>query len=258
MNIHDKVVIVTGGAGGIGRAMAQRFRTAGARAVVIADLHADAVAATAKDIDCHGAVVDVSKEDQVIGLIDDTEARHGPVDLFCANAGIGNAGGLDADNSAWQRNWDINVMAHVCAARHLVPRMLERGGGYFLHTASAAGLLSQFEASYAVTKHAAVAFAEWLSITYGDRGIGVSCLCPMGVDTAMFNSLPPDQRERTAAGHLLSPEQVAEVVLQGIENEQFLILPHEEVLDFWRAKTNDNERWLRGMRRFHALLEDGG
>ena len=253
MKPAGKVIVVTGGASGIGRALAARFGNEGARAVVIVDRDAARVEQAAAELGCHGIVADIATDEAVIDLIDRTEKEHGPIDLFCANAGIGGSGGLQASDSDWQRSWDVNVMAHVYAARCLIPRMLERGGGYFLHTASAAGLLSQFEATYALTKHATVAFAEWLSITYGDQGIGVSCLCPMGVETDMFNMMSPVQRERTAGGKLLSPDTVANEVLQALEREQFLILPHEEVLRFWQAKTTDNERWLKGMRRFHAV-----
>ncbi|MCC5859985.1 MAG: SDR family oxidoreductase [Ectothiorhodospiraceae bacterium] len=253
MEINDKVIIVTGGASGIGRAMAERFVREGARAVVISDLNGDGARQVAEKIGAYPVQTDVASEAQVVALIRDAEARFGPVDLFCANAGIGAGEGLDASDAEWELSWKVNVMAHVYAARHLVPRMVERGQGYFLHTASAAGLLSQFEAPYAVTKHAVVAFAEWLSITYGDKGVRVSCLCPMGVDTPMLRSAPPAKRERMAADRMMSPEAVADVVVQGLQEERFLILPHPEVLDFWRGRSADHERWLRGMRRFHAV-----
>ncbi len=252
MEIRGKVIIVTGGASGIGRAMAARFVQEGARAVVISDLNGDGARQVAQEIGAHPVQTDVASEAQVVDLIRDTEERFGPVDLFCANAGIGAGEGLNASDAEWELSWKVNVMAHVYAARYLVPRMVQRGQGYFLHTASAAGLLSQFEAPYAVTKHAVVAFAEWLSITYGDKGVRVSCLCPMGVDTPMLHAAPPAKRDRMAAGRMMSPEAVADVVVQGLQEERFLILPHPEVLDFWRGRSADHERWLRGMRRFHA------
>ncbi len=254
MEINGKVIIVTGGASGIGKAMAERFVQDGARAVVISDLNGEGAQQAARQIGAHPVQTDVASEAQVADLIHETEERFGPVDLFCANAGIGAGEGLNASDAEWEQSWKVNVMAHVYAARHLVPRMVERGYGYFLHTASAAGLLSQFEAPYAVTKHAVVAFAEWLSISYGDKGVRVSCLCPMGVDTPMLQSAPPAKRDQMAGDRMMSPEAVADVVVQGLRDERFLILPHPEVLDFWQGRSNDHERWLRGMRRFHAAV----
>lgn len=254
MDISDKIIVVTGGASGIGKAMAERFVREGARAVVISDLNGEGAQQVAQQIGAHPVQTDVASEAQVVDLIRETQERFGPVDLFCANAGIGAGEGLDASDAEWELSWKVNVMAHVYAARHLVPRMVERGSGYFLHTASAAGLLSQFEAPYAVTKHAVVAFAEWLSITYGNKGLGVSCLCPMGVDTPMLRSASAAKRDKMAGDRMMSPEAVAEVVVQGLREERFLILPHPEVLGFWQGRANDHERWLRGMRRFHAAV----
>ena len=256
MNLKDKVVVVTGGANGIGRALCIRFAAEGARAIVVADLELENAADVAEEINNAGqssalAVgVDVSRESDIKGLIDETISRFGRIDLFCSNAGIGGSGGgVELPNEAWQRMWEVNHMSHVYGARHVVPHMIAQGGGYLLQTASAAGLLTQIgSATYSVTKHAAVALAEWLSITYGDQGIKVSCLCPQGVRTRML--LGEDgKRETFLNPGAIEPEDVAEAVVKGIEAEQFLILPHGEVLDYFRRKGSDYDRWLRGMRR---------
>ncbi|HEX7168520.1 MAG TPA: SDR family NAD(P)-dependent oxidoreductase [Acidimicrobiales bacterium] len=253
MELSGKVAVVTGGASGIGRALATRFVAERAKAVVVADRDAEGAAAVARQIGdgAHAFTCDVSKEDDVVALIDATESAHGDIDLFCSNAGIGTGGGPEAPNEEWQRIWEINLMAHVYAARALVPKMLERGDGYLLNTASAAGLLSQIgSAPYAVTKHAAVAFAEWLSMTYGDRGIKVSVLCPQGVRTPMLGEAPGALLGPTA----IEPEDVADTVVAGLAAEEFLILPHPEVREFFRRKGDDYERWLRGMRRLQARV----
>jgi NAD(P)-dependent dehydrogenase (short-subunit alcohol dehydrogenase family) len=251
MQVRDRVCVVTGGASGIGRALARRFASDGARAVVLVDRDAKGAEAVAESVGGVGMQADVGREDDIRRVIDDVETRSGPIDLFCSNAGILIAGGPEVANDDWQRIWDINVMAHVLAARHLVPRMLARGGGYLLQTASAAGLLSQVgSAPYAVTKHAAVAFAEWLAITYGDRGLKVSVLCPQAVRTAMTDDIPGGG----VAGidGMLEPDRVADAVLEGLAAERFLILPHPEVAEYVRRKGEDVERWLRGMRRLQA------
>jgi NAD(P)-dependent dehydrogenase (short-subunit alcohol dehydrogenase family) len=251
MEVRDRVVVVTGAASGIGRALARRFAEAGAAAVVVADRDASGAERVAAEIGGVAAPTDVTREPEIVALIERTEAEHGPIDLFCSNAGILAVGGPEVPDDAWRRIIDVNVMAHVWAARHLVPRMLERGGGYLLNTASAAGLLSQIgSAPYTVTKHAAVAFAEWLAITYGDQGLKVSVLCPQAVDTPMIGG--------TASGGVagvdgvLSPEDVAEATLDGLAAERFLILPHPEVAEYLRRKADDPERWLAGMRRLQA------
>ena len=253
MELADKVVVVTGGASGIGRALAQRFAAEGARGVVVGDRDADGAMAVAEGIGGEVAVAvatDVSVESDVVALVRRAEERFGPIDLFCSNAGIATGGGVDAPNDAWQQIWDVNVMAHVYAARAVLPGMVARGEGYLLHTASAAGLLTQIgSAPYAVTKHAAVAFAEWLSITHGDQGIKVSCLCPQGVRTNMLGD----------GGALLGPtaiepEQVADAVVEGLRAETFLILPHPEVREYFRRKGDDYDRWLGGMRRLQARV----
>jgi len=254
MRLAGTVAVVTGGAQGIGRAIAARFVRESARAVVIAD-RSQAVNDVAGEIGAHPFVGDVSKEADVRRLVSDTLAAHQRLDLFCSNAGIAVGGSLERSTDAdWQSIWDVNVMAHVYAARAVVPHMLGAGGGYLLNTASAAGLLSQIGgAPYAVTKHAAVAFAEWLAITYGDRGIKVSCLCPQGVKTAMLQNA--GARSTALLGDAaLEPDVVADAVVAGLDAERFLILPHPEVAEYFRRKATDYDRWLRGMRRLQAQL----
>ncbi len=247
MQLKDRVVAVTGAASGIGRAMAHRFQQEGARAVICVDINGDEVRAVAAEMGGVAYQVDVSREEEIRHLIESVERQVGPIDLFCSNAGIGPAGDIDFPDEDWQNIWEINVMAHIRAARHLVPRMLERGGGYLLNTASAAGLLSQIGSMpYSVSKHAAVSVAEWLAITYGQRGLKVSVLCPQGVRTAMTAG---HEQEVAAVDGMLEPEDVAEACVRSIEAEEFLILPHPEVLEYMRRKTNDYDRWLRGMQR---------
>jgi NAD(P)-dependent dehydrogenase (short-subunit alcohol dehydrogenase family) len=253
MQLKDKVIVVTGAASGIGAAMAQRFAEEGARAVVVADRDAIHAHAVARQIGGHAALVDVAVEAELQRLIEETESRHGPIDLFCSNAGTTVAGGPELPDADWCRVMDVNLMAHVHAARALLPRMLSRGHGYLLQTASAAGLLSQFDAPYAVSKHAAVAFAEWLSITYGGQGIRVSCLCPAGVDTPLLDAEPKARRDLLSHG-LISAAEVAEVVVQALAEERFLILPQAFIHAQMRHKADDTERWIRGMRRLHASV----
>lgn len=258
MELNEKVTVVTGGASGIGRALAWRFSEEGAR-VVVADLDGAGAEHVAAEIGggAIGVGCDVADERQVGELVDRAEREAGPVDLFAANAGVGGGIGLDGFEAAL----GVNVMAHVYAARRLLPGWLERGGGYFLSTASAAGLLTQIgSASYAVSKHGAVAFAEWLSVTYGDRGVGVSVLCPMGVNTPMLTA-GEEGRQATAvvsaAGAIIEPEQVADVVVDALRDERFLVLPHPEVLTFFQRKGSDYDRWLAGMRRLQAAVVQG-
>ena len=249
MNINDRRVVVTGAASGIGRALARRFHQEGAKLVVCADLNGDGAAATADDVGGIAHTLNVGVEAEVEGLIDRIERDHGAIDLFCSNAGISVSGGPEVANDQWQRIWDINLMAHVFAARHLVPRMIARGGGYLLNTASAAGLLSQIgSAPYAVTKHAAVGFAEWLAITYGDQGIKVSVLCPQAVRTAMTAGF---EDAVASIDSMLEPEPVAEACVRAIEDERFLVIPHQEVLEYMRRKTGDYDRWIKGMQRLN-------
>ena len=249
MEVRDTIAVVTGAASGIGRALCLALHEAGARKVVCADLNGEGAAETAGQIDGAAYEVDVSLESEIRELIEVTETQHGPIGLFISNAGIIYRGGLERTNAEWQKNWDVNVMAHVWAARHVVPLMVARGGGYLLNTASAAGLLNQVgAASYGTTKHAAVGLAEWLSITYGDQGIGVSVLCPQAVRTGMT----ADPNSVAAMDGLMEAEPVARACLDAIREERFLVLPHEEVLEYMRRKTADYDRWLKGMRRLNA------
>ncbi len=254
MDIKNKVVAVTGAAHGIGRALCIAAAKHGAKAVACIDI--DLGGAREVSIETNGLAIqaDVSSEPSIIAAINEVEGTLGPIDLFCSNAGILTQGGADVPNSDWQRIWDINVMAHVWAARHLVPRMIERGGGYLLNTASAAGLLNQIgSAPYGVTKHAAVGLAEWLALTHGDDGIKVSVLCPQGVRTDMIAGY---EDHIAAADGLLEPDEVAEACMAAIRDETFLILPHEGVRDYMRNKTADYERWIGGMRKLNRMYND--
>ncbi|AFT70742.1 Oxidoreductase, short chain dehydrogenase/reductase family [Alloalcanivorax dieselolei B5] len=254
MEIKDRIVVVTGAAGGIGRALAECFAKAGAKRVICADLDGEGAQATADAIGGIGRRVNVAEESEIQALIDEVETSEGPIDLFCSNAGISTRGGPEVSNDVWQRIWDINVMAHVYAARHLVPKMTARGGGYLLNTASAAGLLSQVgSAPYAVTKHAAVGLAEWLALTYGDDGIKVSVLCPQAVRTAMTKG---KEDGVASINGMMEPEPVAQACLKAIQEETFLVLPHPEVLEYMRNKTADYDRWIGGMRKLNRRYND--
>jgi NAD(P)-dependent dehydrogenase (short-subunit alcohol dehydrogenase family) len=247
MLVKDRIVVVTGAASGIGRALARRFAAEGAKLVVCSDRNGDGVRAVAEEVGGIAFETDVSKEADIQSMIETVETEHGPIDLFCSNAGIGIGGGEEVPDDGWQRIWDINVMAHVWAARHMVPRMAARGEGYLLNTASAAGLLSQIgSAPYAVTKHAAVGLAEWLAITHGDKGIKVSVLAPQAVRTAMTAGNPDGV---ASVDGMIEPEAVAEACVRAIEAEDFLILPHPEVLEYMRRKATDYNRWIGGMRK---------
>ncbi|HLI66889.1 MAG TPA: SDR family oxidoreductase [Caulobacteraceae bacterium] len=248
MQVRDRIVVVTGAASGIGRALARRFAgEEGAKLVVCSDVNGDGARAVAEEIGGVAFQTNVAKEADISAMIESVETDHGPIDLFCSNAGIGIGGGAEAPDEGWQRIWDINVMAHVWAARHMIPRMVARGGGYLLNTASAAGLLSQIgSAPYAVTKHAAVGLAEWLAITHGDAGIKVSVLCPQAVRTAMTAGNPDGV---ASIDGMMEPEAVAEACVRAIEAEDFLVLPHPEVLEYMRRKTGDYNRWIGGMRK---------
>lgn len=249
MEPAGKVAVVTGAASGIGRALARRLAAEGAQ-VVVGDLDGPGAEALGREIGGAGLRTDASRTEDLEALL---TAAPGPVDLFCANAGVGGGVGL-SDEAGWDLAFEVNVRAHVRAAQLLVPQWLERGSGYFLATASAAGLVTQIGAApYAVTKHAAVAFAEWLSISYGGSGVGVSCLCPMGVETPMLDEAGA-RAVVGAAGAILEPDEVAEEVIAGLRRERFLILPHPQVLEFFRRKASDYDRWLAGMRRLQATL----
>ena len=254
MDAAGRVIVVTGGAKGIGRALAKGFAGAGAQAVIVADVDVDGASATALEIGGTAVQCDVSRESDVKKLIEKVEAEHGRIDIFCSNAGIAVGGGPEAPNDQWQRIWDVNVMSHVYVARHALPGMLNRNEGYLVGTISAAGLLNHvFAAPYGVTKAAALSFFEWLSIAHGDEGIRVSCLCPQGVKTDM---LAAERRLglEFLTDNALEPQAVAEAVLQGVRNEKFLILPHPEVADYFRRKADDYDRWLKGMRRLRAKI----
>lgn len=255
MKLNDKVVVVTGGANGIGRALCKRFAAERPKEVVVVDIDEQKAAAVAKEIGGSHFCVNVESEAEMQAMVDAVILKHGRIDLFCSNAGIGVEGTCGVPNRDWQRIWEINVMAHVYAARMVLPGMLARNEGYLLQTVSAAGLLTQIgSAPYAVTKHAALALAEWLSITYGDQGIKVSALCPQGVKTRMLANA-----EFGGGAFLMEtaiePEQVADAVVKGLEEEHFLILPHPEVAEYFRRKAGDYDRWLRGMRRLQATME---
>ena len=260
MKIAGKVCVVTGGASGIGKALASRFVAEGAKAVIVADLNGDAVSTVAAEIGAQAFAVDVRDESAIATMVTAVESEHGQIDLFCSNAGIIGVDGdpwwaTAADNALWQRMWEIHVMSHVYAARACLPAMIARGEGYFLNTASAAGLLAQIgSAPYSVTKHAAVAFAESLSITHGDDGIKVSCLCPQAVDTAM--TAGTEGGGVAGVDGMLSAEAVAEVVIQGLDAESFLILPHPEVEEYRQNKARSYDRWLGGMRKLRRLFTD--
>jgi len=259
MELAGKVAVVTGGGSGIGEALCRRFAAEGAKGVVVADLNADNAVAVADDIGGLAITTDVSVEADVQQLVARAEEAYGPIDLFCANAGVGGGGGIDQPDEAWDLVWRVNVLAHVYAARAVIPGMVARGEGYFLGTASAAGLLMNIgNAPYTVTKHAAVAFAEWLAVTYGDQGVRVSCLCPMGVRTPMLlgglDMGDTAAQSVAAAGRVLEPAEAAEAVVQGLREERFLILPHAEVAEMYRRKGDDPDRWLAGMRRLQAAL----
>ncbi|GIF67667.1 dehydrogenase [Asanoa ishikariensis] len=257
MELAGKVVVITGAAGGIGSALARRFADEGVAGMVLADLDADAAEALATSINrglTRAVGCDVTDPAQVAALVEVAQESFGPVDLFCSNAGITTGTGLDTTDESWDRAWSVNVHAHVVAARAVLPSMLDRGAGYLLQTCSAAGLLTAVgDAPYAVTKHAAVAFAEWLSMTYGDRGIGVSALCPQGVRTPMLEAGlargHAGAHVTALSGEVLTPEQVADAVVEGLAAERFLILPHPEVATYQQRKAENPDRWLASMRK---------
>jgi NAD(P)-dependent dehydrogenase (short-subunit alcohol dehydrogenase family) len=260
VRVADKVVVVTGGANGIGRALCERFHREGARKVVVADLEAANARAVADAIGGDAYGVDVRDESAIVSMVSAVQEAHGAIDLFCSNAGIiagdGEQGwATSASNETWQAMWEIHVMAHVYAARACLPGMIERGAGYFLNTVSAAGLLNQIgDAAYSTTKHAALGFAEALAITHGDDGIGVSALCPQAVATRMIGSV--EGGGSAGVDGILTAEQVADSVVSGLDAETFLILPHGEVVQYRAHKAADYDRWLGGMRKLRRRFAD--
>ena len=252
MELRGAVIVVTGGGGGIGRALCRRFKQEGAAAVVVADIDRDAAEAAATELGGMAVVTDVRAEVAVRELVERTLAAYGRVDVYCSNAGVAFGGGPKAPDDAWQQSWEVHVMAHVYAARAVLPAMLERGAGYFVGTISAAALLNHVLASpYATTKAAALSFFEWLAIAYGDRGIGVSAICPMGVRTAML-------RREGERGFLwegaIEPEAVAAALIDAMRDGRFLVLPHPEVAEYVLRKADDYDRWLSGMRRLRKRV----
>ena len=252
MDIRDKVAVITGGASGIGRGLALRFAQEGARGIVVADVNLPRAQGVADEIGAQALALrcDVSVEADIQALVEAATQRFGQVDIYMSNAGIlGRVGGFELEDPLWEKMWQVHGMAHVWAARAVVPQMVARGEGYFLVTASAAGLLTIVEsAPYAVTKHAALAFAEWLRVAYGKRGLRVSCLCPQSVQTDMVTG------DGGSAGKdgILTPEQVATSVVDVMRDETFLVLPHPEVLQYFRNKGQDYDRWIGGLQKLYA------
>lgn len=254
MEVTGKVIVVTGAASGIGRGLCLRFSREGAKAIVVADVNETGAKAVADEIRGKAVSCDVSKEEDMIRLVKFAEDRYGRIDIFCSNAGILALGGYEVDNKTWQRIWEINVLSHVFAARAVLPGMIRQGGGAFMVTASAAGLLSQIGSlPYSVTKHAAVGLAENLAITYGDQGISVFALCPQAVDTEMTRQ----GGGVAAVDGMMKPEQLADAVMEAFRADEFLILPHPEVKTYMQRKTSDYSRWLKGMRKLQKRFAEG-
>ena len=254
MEVTGKVIVVTGAASGIGRGLCLRFFREGAKAIVAADVNETGARAVADEIKGEAVSCDVSKEEDIIRLVKFVQDRHGRIDIFCSNAGILALGGYEVDNKTWQRIWEINVLSHVFAARAVLPGMIRQGGGAFVVTASAAGLLSQIGSlPYSVTKHAAVGLAENLAITYGDQGISVFALCPQAVDTEMTRQ----GGGVAAVDGMMKPEQLADAVMEAFRADEFLILPHPEVKTYMQRKTSDYSRWLKGMRKLQERFVAG-
>ena len=249
MELQNKIIVITGAGSGIGRALAVRFHAEGAKKIVSVDINLSNAQETAKMVDGVAMMADVAKEDDICRVIEETEANVGAIDLFCSNAGVAIGESIDSLNGEWQASWDINVMSHVYAARHLVPRMVARGGGYFLNTSSAAGLLNQIGgAAYGVTKHAAVGFGEWLAIHHKHQGIKVSMLCPQAVRTPM-TAVDNEAIAAAASNGMIEPEELAKCVVEEMRKESFLILPHAIVLEYMRNKTTNYDRWIGGMNK---------
>jgi len=268
VDIVEKVVVVTGGGSGIGAALAKAMANAGARHIVVADINLKNAQAVAEEIDGIAELVDVSKEEQIIQLVNSVENRYGPIDIFCSNAGYVTNAGLEDTNERITQMWEVHVMAHVYAARAVLPQMIANGGGYLLNTASAAGLLTQIGSlAYSVTKGAAISLAQWLAITHHHQGIRVSVLCPQAVRTGIIANSPDtvvgEEAEWEEGGvassdGILEPDSVAQDCIAAISDERFLVLPHEQVVDYMKYRAEDIDRWLNGMRRFQEKLYEGG
>ena len=254
MQIKDKRVVITGAASGIGKALCEAFNNAGAKSIVCVDMNIDGATETANDVGGLAVQANVGQEADIINVIEKANEYSGGIDIFCSNAGIGGVHGFfEVETNDWQNIWEVNVQSHIFAAKHVLPQMLERGEGYLMNTSSAAGLLTQIgSAGYSVTKAAAVSFAEWIKITYGDKGIGVSCLCPQAVRTAMTANGPGV----AGVDGMMEADVVAKDVLNAIEEERFLVTPHQEVLEYVQRKGNDRDRWISGMQRLQKQYED--
>ncbi len=258
MQLRDKVIVVTGGGNGIGKALCERFQQDQPDGIVVADIEVDRAAEVAESISAVSVSCDVGKESEIEKLIGVAMDEFGRIDVFCSNAGVGGSGGVEAPNEMWDHVFAVNFHAHLYAARHVLPQMIDRGSGYLMNTISAAGLLTSLgSAPYAVTKHAALSFAEWIRITHGHQGIGVSCLCPQGVRTRMLLGEINERADGFLVKGSVSPQEAAECVVQGIDAEHFLILPHPEVAEFFRRKGADYDRWLGGMQRLAGRVQDG-
>ena len=251
MEITNKVIVVTGGAGGIGLAIAKEFIKEGPKIVILVDISFKNFNFKDKKILCEQC--DVTNESSIQNLIDKINLDFGLIDIFCSNAGILSLGSEQSSNEDWSKNWNLHVMSHVFAAKKLLPDMLRRGSGYFVNTASAAGLLSHIDSiTYSTTKHAAIGLAEWLAITYGKDGIGVSILCPQAVETAMTKGR---EKEVSALDGMMKPEDVAIDVINAIKDEVFLISPHDEVVGYFQNKANNYSRWIGGMQKLRQTLK---
>ena len=259
MEVENKRVIITGSANGIGSSLSSVFKERNVKSMILVDLDESNNTKLSNEVGGIPYKADVGSEDDIIKLVEFAKQEMGGIDIFCSNAGISGAGGLlNTSNEDWSNIWNVNVMSHIHAAKHALPSMLEQGHGYFMNTASAAGLLTQLGAAgYSVTKSAAVSFAEWLKITYGERGIGVSCLCPQGVRTPMVEDAPEIVGSLVSIDGLLEPDVVANEVIECIEKEQFLITPHPEVLEYMKIKASDPDRWINGMQSLTKQLIEG-
>ena len=268
MDLEGKVVVITGGGAGIGAAIARAMANANARHVVVTDINFDNAQAIANEVNGSAKMVDVANEEQIIELVQTVEEQHGPIDLFCSNAGFVTNAGLEDTNERIEQMWEVHVMAHIYAARAVLPQMIANGGGYLLNTASAAGLLTQIGSlAYSVTKGAAISLAQWLAITHHHQGIRVSVLCPQAVRTDIIVNSPdavPEKEAEWEEGGVassdgsLEPDEVASECIAAIQDERFLVLPHKQVEDYIKYRAEDMDRWLNGMRRFQDKLYEGG